>query len=124
MTSKHNESLQDLHTSQARSLRDMPGYNEETHSFNTVEEYRYARYLRLNGAQLVPVVGQAASYGYGSDSYPAKVVAVSPSAAKVTLEEPSGDKLVVHRNQHGRYRSRATGFVTFGVAHYYLDPYF
>jgi hypothetical protein len=99
-----------------------------------------------------PKVGDLASFGYGADSYPYTVVAVSPSGHQVTLqsrkayackgnnpfegrqhymtvEDPNGALEVFTRRKDGRYRPRGSSYrgcpsVGFGHATYYQDPHF
>ena len=98
-----------------------------------------------------PRVGDLASFGYGGDSYPYTVIAVSPSGHKVTLQErkarrvdnnglsedqryitvenPKGGIMEFTRRKDGRYRPAGANFrncpsVRFGQAIKYLDPSF
>jgi hypothetical protein len=105
--------------------------------------------IRLDGGR--PFVGAPASYGYGSDSYPATVIEVSKSGHRITLQhdrtevvagsgadgtarhicspDPDGSTVVATRRADGRYR--IAGCSNFATVYFgrsgrraYRDPSF
>jgi hypothetical protein len=79
---------------------------------------------------VLPTVGMPCTYGIGSDTYAGKVLAVSKSGHRVTVNIGDGDvRVFTRRTRHGLVTGyvpagRPCGYLTLGVARDYRDPSF